>query len=205
MPYGFMKIARTPGVEKIQTELGVDHLWNDYSGERTFDCFTDNEIAYISQRDSFYLATVSETGWPYVQHRGGPRGFLKILDHKTLAFADYVGNRQYFSLGNLSSDNRVSMILMDYPNRRRLKLLGRMNAVALDGEIAPLVTDDGKGLKPQRAMIFKLDAFDWNCPKYITPRYTEEEIDLAFRPFQKRLHELEAENAALRAKLGNGN
>lgn len=203
MPYSFMEIARTPGVEKIQTELGVDHLWRDYSGDRSFDRFTENEIAYISERDSFYLATVSETGWPYVQHRGGPPGFLKVLDDKTLAFADYVGNRQYFSLGNLSTDDRVSMILMDYPHRTRLKLLGRMKAVGLDGEIGTMIADEGKGLKPQRAMIFKLEAFDWNCPKYITPRYTDEEINSAFRPYQERLRDLEAENISLRAKLAD--
>lgn len=202
MAYGFMEMARTPGVEKVQTELGVDHLWRDYAGPRAFDRFTDNEMAFIAARDSFYMATVSESGWPYVQHRGGPCGFMKVVDDKTLAFADYRGNRQYLSLGNLTTDDRVSIILMDYPRRMRLKLLGRMKVVGPATGIADLIVDSGKGLNPERIMVFTLDAFDWNCPKYITPRYTDEEIGVVFGPLQKRLQELEVENADLRARLG---
>lgn len=200
MPYGFMDIARTPGVQKVQAQLGVDHIWQDYAGPRAFDRFTDAEIAYIAERDTFYLATVSQTGWPYVQHRGGPVGFLKILDDRTLAFADYRGNKQYLSLGNLSTDDRASMILMDYPQRRRLKLLGHMTSVAIDDELAERIVDPDLALKPERIMVFKLQAYDWNCPKYITQRYTEEEISAAVKPLQQRLRELEAENAELRAK-----
>jgi uncharacterized protein len=201
MPYGFMDIARTPGVAQVQVELGVDHLWQDYAGPRTFDRFTDNERAHIAERDTFYLATVSETGWPYVQHRGGPRGFLKVVDDQTLAFADYRGNRQYLSLGNLATNDRASIILMDYPHRRRLKLLGHMRAVPVDGPLAALVTDLAKALQPERIMVFTLDAFDWNCPKYITPRYTEAEIAVAVRPLQKRLQQLEQQNADLVERL----
>lgn len=202
MPYGFMEIARTPGVQKVQAVLGVDHIWEDYSGPRAFDRFTDAEVAYIAERDSFYLATGSESGWPYVQHRGGPAGFLKVLDDRTIAFADYRGNKQCLSLGNLSTDDRASMILMDYPRRRRLKLLGHMKAVALDDALADRVIDPIAALKPERIMVFTLAAFDWNCPKYITPRYTEAEVGVAIEPLRERLRELEAENADLRARLG---
>src|ERR1700742_986112 len=114
MSYGFLDIAGTPGVRAAQAAMGSDHLWQDFKGHREFNEFTDDEVAFIAERDSFYMATVSETGWPYVQHRGGPPGFLKVVDEKTLAFADYRGNRQYISLGNLGTDDRAALILMDY-------------------------------------------------------------------------------------------
>jgi predicted pyridoxine 5'-phosphate oxidase superfamily flavin-nucleotide-binding protein len=117
MAYGFMDIAITPSVRAARAEMGADHIWTDFTGDRDFDRFTDLEVAFIGQRDTLYIASVSETGWPYVQHRGGPPGFLKVIDDRTLAFADYLGNRQYISTGNLGANNRVSLILMDYPRR----------------------------------------------------------------------------------------
>ncbi len=205
MPYDYMDIARTPGVEKVQAELGVDHLWRNYRGNRTSDRFTESELAYIAERDTFYMATVSQTGWPYVQHRGGPRGFLKTVDDKTLAFADYSGNRQYLSLGNLATDDRVSLILMDYPRRARLKILGHMQALALDVDpaLTERVTDPAYGAKLERILVVKLQAFDWNCPKYIVPRYTELEINEALAPMRERLDQLATENADLRARLAS--
>ena len=122
MSYGFLDIAITPSVEAAQAQNASAHLWQNFKGDRAFDRFTDNEAAFIAERDSFYMASVSETGWPYVQHRGGPRGFLRMIDDRTLAFADFAGNRQYISLGNLAADARVSLILVDYANRRRLKI-----------------------------------------------------------------------------------
>jgi uncharacterized protein len=122
MPYGFLDIATTPSVKAAQQANDSATLWTDFKAHRTFDRFTENEAAFIAARDSFYIASVSETGWPYVQHRGGPRGFLRVLDDRTLAFADFAGNRQYISLGNLTSDPRVSLILVDYANRQRLKI-----------------------------------------------------------------------------------
>src|SRR6187402_1256865 len=113
MSYGFLDIAVTPSVRAAQAEMGADHLWRDFAGDRASDRFTENEAAFIAARDSFYMATVSETGWPYVQHRGGPPGFLKVLDDRTLGFADFRGNRQYISLGNLAADDRAALILMD--------------------------------------------------------------------------------------------
>src|SRR5580698_7573541 len=110
MPYGFLDIAITPSVKAVQARMGADHVWQDFKGHRELNRFTGDEAAFIAERDSFYMATVSETGWPYVQHRGGPPGFVKILDDKTLAFSDFRGNLQYISLGNIAADDRVSLI-----------------------------------------------------------------------------------------------
>jgi predicted pyridoxine 5'-phosphate oxidase superfamily flavin-nucleotide-binding protein len=132
MTYGFLDIASTPSVRAAQEANGSRELWQRFDDDRASDRFTENEIAFIEARDSFYLASVSESGWPYAQHRGGPTGFLKVLDETTLGFADFRGNRQYISLGNISADDRVALILMDYPNRTRLKILAHMEARELD-------------------------------------------------------------------------
>ncbi|GAB0115164.1 pyridoxamine 5'-phosphate oxidase family protein [Acidisoma sp. C75] len=203
MSYGFLDIAATASVRAAQAAMGSDHLWQDFQGHRQFDRFTPGEAAFIAQRDSFYMATVSETGWPYIQHRGGPPGFLKVVDDKTLAFADYRGNRQYISLGNLGANARAALILMDYANRARLKLLAHVEVVPLDAdpELAALVSAPGYKAKPERILRLHLDAFDWNCPQHITPRFTEAEVAEAVQPLHDRLGALEAENAELRAKL----
>ena len=206
MSYGFLDIATTPSVRAVQAAMGADRVWLDFQGRREFDRFTPRETAFIARRDSFYMATVSETGWPYVQHRGGPAGFLKVVDDRTLAFADYRGNRQYISVGNLAAENRAALILMDHANRARLKIYARVEAVALDADpaLAARVADPGYKAKPERILLLHLEAFDWNCPQHITPRFTEAEIAEALRPLRDRLSALEAENAALRAKLGVG-
>ena len=203
MPYGFLDIASTPAVRAVQAEMGSDRHWQDFPGDRRFDAFTPDEIAFIARRDSFYMATVSETGWPYVQHRGGPAGFLKVVDARTLAFVDYRGNRQYLSVGNLSADDRASLILMDYAGRARLKIFARVEVVALDADpaLAALVADPAYRGKPERILRLHLVAFDWNCPQHITPRFTEAEIAAGVQPLRDRLMALEAENAALRARL----
>jgi predicted pyridoxine 5'-phosphate oxidase superfamily flavin-nucleotide-binding protein len=206
MSYRFLDIAATPSVRAAQAAMGSDRVWQDFPGARDNDRFTPREAAFIAARDSFYLASVSETGWPYVQHRGGPSGFLKLVDERTLAFADYRGNRQYISVGNLAADDRAALILMDYAARTRLKLYVRIEAVALDADpaLAGLVADPGYKGRPERILKLHLAAFDWNCPQHITPRFTEAEIAEAIRPLRERLAVLEAENAALRARLGGG-
>ena len=210
MAYGFLDIAVTPSVLKVQSEMGADHIWQDFQADRTSDRFTENEAAFIAERDSFYMATVSETGWPYMQHRGGPRGFLKLVDDRTLAFGDYRGNRQYISTGNLAADDRVCLFLMDYTHRARLKILAHVETVALDAEpaLTELVTVPGYRGKLERVFRVKLDAFDWNCPQHITPRFTEQEIAEAVQPLRGRLAQLEAEVTELRAAkrdIGAGN
>jgi len=206
MAYGFLDIATTPSVAAAQAANGARAMWEAFDGDRAFDRLGEAEAAFIAQRDSFYMATVSETGWPYVQHRGGPQGFLKVLDDRTLAFADFRGNRQYISLGNAAANDRVALILMDYPNRRRLKIYARIEPrdLAADAGLAGRVALGAYKGRPERAMLLRLEAFDWNCPQHITPRFTPAEINAATEPMRARLAELEAENQALRARLQTG-
>ncbi len=203
MAYKFLDLITTPSVRAAQAANGSRDMWEHFKGHRTFDCFSDNETAFIEARDSFYMATVAENGWPYVQHRGGPPGFLKVLDEKTLGFADFRGNRQYISLGNIAADDRVALILVDYPNRARLKILAHMEARDLAAE--PVLADrlalpDYKG-KPERAFLLHLETFDWNCPQHITPRFTLADIEPAVSSLRSRIAELEAENQRLRAEI----
>lgn len=172
-------------------------------GHREFDRFTANEAAFIAQRESFYIASVSETGWPYVQHRGGPPGFLKMIDDRTLAFADYRGNRQYISTGNLAANDRACLILVDYSRRARLKIFAHAEKLALDADpaLTARVRDEAYGATLERIFRLRLRAFDWNCPQHITPSFTDGEIAQAVLPLQKRIAELEAQNAALRKRL----
>ena len=161
------------------------------------------ETAFLTARDSLYWATTGSTGWPYVQHRGGPKGFVKVIDNQTLALADYRGNKQYISAGNLLTDNRVAIIMVDYPEQTRLKILGRVDV--LEGEPAAewmeRVRSPGYAAVVERVFVIHVEAFDWNCPQHITPRYTAEEIQEAVRPMEERLQALEIENAALRQQL----
>lgn len=204
MAYGFMDVARTPAVRAAQAEMGADHLWSDFHGHREFDRFTDQEAAFIAQQDTLYLASVSETGWPYVQHRGGPPGFLKMLDNQTLAFADYRGNRQYISTGNFKANDRACMILVDYPRRARLKIYVHVETLALDADavLTNRVLDRDYGAKPERIFRLRLQAFDWNCPQHINRRFTEPEIATVVQPLRERVEQLERENASLREQLG---
>jgi predicted pyridoxine 5'-phosphate oxidase superfamily flavin-nucleotide-binding protein len=202
MPYHFLEVAITPNVRLAQAEMGADQIWlGDH--HRESDNFTDSELAFISSRDSFYIASVSETGWPYVQHRGGPNGFLKIVDKKTLAFADYRGNRQYISTGNFAANDRACLFLVDYPRRARLKIYMHVEKLTLDADpaLTDLVFDAGYRAKAERIFRLRLEAFDWNCPQHITPRYTEHEVEKAVAPLRERLAELESENAELRTRL----
>ena len=137
MTYPFLRTLDTPGIRAAREANGVGELWETTDVDRPADRFSPNETAFIAERDSFYLATVSQTGWPYIQHRGGPRGFLRVLDESTLGFADFRGNRQYLTLGNLVDDDRVALFLMDYPRRRRLKILAHMSAHDLKAEARP--------------------------------------------------------------------
>jgi len=203
MSYGFLDIAITPGVRAAQEKMGVADTWRDFKGQRAFDRFTGHEAAFIAERDSFYMATVSDTGWPYVQHRGGPAGFLKVIDARTLAFADYRGNKQYISTGNLASDQRACLFLMDYKHRARLKIYVRIETLDVgdDPGLTARVTDPGYGANIERIFRVHLEAFDWNCPQHITPRFTEAEITEATAPLRAQLARLTEENRALQTRL----
>lgn len=162
-----------------------------------------DEKEYLSERDTFYMASLGETGWPYVQHRGGPKGFLKVIDNRTLAFADFRGNRQYISTGNLMAENRVALILVDYPRQLRLKILGRVEI--FEGEKAKdwlaRVRDPDYKTVTERVYVIRIEAFDWNCQRHITPRFTVEEIRSVLQPIEKQMQELQKENDELRQKL----
>ncbi|EEF61431.1 pyridoxamine 5'-phosphate oxidase-related FMN-binding [Pedosphaera parvula Ellin514] len=165
------------------------------------------ESAFIAERDSFYMATVGQGGWPYVQHRGGPKGFLKVIDERTIAFADFSGNRQFVSAGNLTTDNRVALFLMDYPAQTRLKILGYTDI--FEGEQAAewikRIRDPAYKAVIERVFVIRIEAFDWNCPQHITPRFTAEQIQEAVAPMERRLVELEQQNKALQVALDDLN
>lgn len=180
MPRAFAEIAFTPSVRRVQEQHGSAAAYTKLLSldARRGDALTEREIAFIVERDGFYKATVSETGWPYVQFRGGPRGFLKVLGEKTIAYADFRGNRQYLSVGNLSKNERISLILMDYPNQRRLKIWGRATLID-QGENPELITqlhNESYRARPERAVVISVAAFDWNCPQHIPQRYTLDEF-----------------------------
>ena len=167
------------------------------------DAISDKEAEFIAARDSFYLASVTSEGWPYMQHRGGPAGFLKVLPGNRLGFADYRGNRQHVSTTNLIAEPRVSLFLMDYPNRRRLKILGRARIVSVedDPELVASLMPEGYKALAERAYIIDVVGFDWNCPQHITPRFTEAELAQAIRPLTIELNQLRSEVERLRALL----
>ncbi|MCY1666345.1 pyridoxamine 5'-phosphate oxidase family protein [Rhizobium sp. SL86] len=203
MTYGFMSIALTPSVRAAQAEMGAEELWSDFRGDRAFDRFTANEAAFIAERDSFYMASVSEKGWPYVQHRGGPPGFLKVIDDQTLAFLDYRGNRQYISTGNFKADDRACLILVDYSRRARLKIFAHVETLSLEAnaELKSYLTDAQYRAVPERIFRLRLEAFDWNCPQHILPRYTAHEVSIAAQRLHDDIAALEQENAALRQRI----
>ena len=194
MGHRFAELAFTDRVRTLQEQEGSRASYARFEGgEAHHHRLGPAEAAFLAARDSFYLATVSETGWPYVQHRGGPPGFLKVLGERTIGFADFRGNRQYVSVGNLLGDDRVALILVDYPNRRRLKILGRARAVTME-DAATLGRLDVPGYraKIERGLVIAVEAFDWNCPQHLTPRFTTEEIAGAVALLHARIAELEA-------------
>lgn len=194
MGHKFAELAFTPEVKAAQERNGSRRAYARMeAGEDHHDVLGPSEAGFIAARDSFYLATVSETGWPYIQHRGGPTGFVRVLDDKTIGFADFRGNRQYVSVGNLQNEDRVSLFLMDYPNRARLKILGRARIVdANDKDILQRLSMPEYGAQVERGILISIVAFDWNCPQHITQRLTLAEIEEGTAPLRQRIAELEA-------------
>jgi predicted pyridoxine 5'-phosphate oxidase superfamily flavin-nucleotide-binding protein len=200
MAKGFMDIATTPSVEAAQIANGSREFNAEMAARRVFDRFDEEAVDFIATRDSFYIATVSETGWPYIQHRGGPPGFLKVLDERTLGMADFAGNRQYLTVGNLAASDKAALFLMDYRRRGRMKIFARAEAVdlSLRPDLAARLATRGYRARIERGLLFRLEAYDWNCSQHITPRYSIAEVEQAVAPLRERLQALEAENAALR-------
>jgi ferredoxin-NADP reductase/predicted pyridoxine 5'-phosphate oxidase superfamily flavin-nucleotide-binding protein len=208
MGHRFAEIAFTDSVREVQQQLGSRAGYASLDGGEDFNnLLSEREASFISARDSFYMASVSETGWPYVQHRGGQPGFVRVIDAQTIGFADFSGNRQYVSVGNLRKDDRVSLFFMDYPNRTRLKMLGRVRLVGDDEPelLAQLELDDYRAVV-ERGFVIKIEAFDWNCPQHITPRYTDADIESTVAPLLQELNALKAGGAttATPAVLGDG-
>ena len=191
-------IAFTPAVKTEQERLGSRKAYARMEQKGGWnDTVTDKLADFLAARDSLYLATASADGQPYIQHRGGPPGFIKVLDEKTIAFADFSGNRQYISTGNLSENDRAYIFLMDYPNRRRFKLWGRARIVEDDPALLERLADPDYGAVPERAIVFEIAAWDWNCPQHITPRYSEGELADIVGPLKARIGELESALEAL--------
>ncbi|MDL2337039.1 MAG: pyridoxamine 5'-phosphate oxidase family protein [Pseudomonadota bacterium] len=208
----FSDIAFTPAVRAMQTRMGSRSVYapQDQTRDRR-DALTSDEVDFIEARDGFYQATVSESGWPYVQFRGGPTGFLKVLDAKTVGYADFRGNVQYISVGNLQGNDRVSIILMDYANQRRLKILGRVRLVdaADDPALMSRLELPNYRARVERAFVITVDGYDWNCPQHITPRFTQAEIENAVAPLHAEIAQLkealeDAQAAVAPARLGQG-
>jgi len=191
----FLELAFTGSVLKAQDQYYGSSQPVQSEAER--DALTDDEIQFIQSRDSFYLGTVSESGWPYIQHRGGKTGFLHVIDPVTLAFADFKGNRQMLSTGNIAANDRVCLFLMDYPQRTRLKIPGhaRVDDARQHPElVSRFATPDAQRLV-ERIFFIDVVSFDWNCPKHITPRFTVEQIEEAVLPLKQRIAELERQLA----------
>lgn len=205
MGHQFSKIVFTPAVRVLQEVDGsrASYAKNDV-GEPHHDRLGEREAAFIAMRDSFYMATVTETDWPYIQHRGGPAGFLRVLDEKTIAFADFRGNRQFVSVGNLANNDRVALFLMDYAHQARLKILGHAGVVELkdDPALAAKLALPGYRAKPERAFVITVEAFDWNCPQHISQRFTLAEVEDAVGAMKARIAELEAELEKVKAAPG---
>jgi uncharacterized protein len=205
MAKSFGSLVFTPVVKALQERYGSRQQYarlEQGAGEAPARLGPD-EIEYLAGRDTFYMASIGETGWPYIQHRGGPKGFLKVINDRTIAFADFRGNRQYVSTGNLTTNDRVALILVDYPRQLRLKILG--HAQILEGDAAKdwisKVRDPGYKATVERVFVIHVEAFDWNCQQHITARFTEEEIQEALEPFETRMQKLEDDNKKLREEL----
>ena len=191
----------TPAVQKAQAERGSAKAYERRIAEGFPDKVTPELAQFIALQDTAFLATASADGAPYIQHRGGPKGFIKVIDEKTLGFADYRGNRQYITLANLSENDHAYLFLLDPARRQRIKLWGRARVVEDDAALVERLFDAGYKAKPERAILFTIEAWDVNCSQHIVTRFTESEIEEAFEAVRGKVEELQAENARLRAQL----
>ncbi len=204
MTRAFAEITFTPSVLSTQEQNGSAANYANFldpDADRG-DRIGPVEAEFISHRDGFYQATVSKSGWPYVQFRGGPNGFLKVLDDQTIAYADFRGNRQYLSTGNLADNDRISLILMDYPNRRRLKIWGRAKLVDAKDDVKLIneLREPGYRGLPERAVVITIEALDWNCPQHIPQRMTLEELETYLGPMREEIAQLGMENEELKSR-----
>ncbi|MCB0518439.1 MAG: pyridoxamine 5'-phosphate oxidase family protein [Lewinellaceae bacterium] len=199
----YAKLAFTDAVKALQEANGSRRSYDRVEKTNVTDGLGVNEIAFIEDQDHFFMASFGENGYPYIQHRGGPRGFLKVLDPNTLAFVDFGGNKQYITVGNLQTNPNVSLILVSYPHRARLKIYAKARVVELadNPELFEKIDPADYPHRPERMLLLEVQAFDWNCPQHITPRYTVEDIETAFAPQKQYIEKLEAELRDLKAIL----
>ncbi|HEY8954646.1 pyridoxamine 5'-phosphate oxidase family protein [Chitinophaga sp.] len=199
----YSKLAFTDVIKKIQKKLGSRDTYQRVENRSYVDGLTPIEKEFISQMDSFYLASFGENGFPYIQHRGGPRGFIKVIDEATIGIVDFSGNRQYISVGNISKNAKVSLILLSYPLRARLKIYAEAEIVEINEN--PVLFDQLKPedykFRPERIMLFHIKAYDWNCSQHITPRYTAAEIETILEPKDEYIRQLEQQLTDLRKQL----
>lgn len=203
MAKNFAAIAFTDAVKALQEKYGSRSSYERMEKFNVVDGLSHNEIDFIENRDSFYMSSIGENNFPYIQHRGGPKGFLKVLDKNRIGFIDFSGNKQYITVGNMETNNNVALFLMDYPAKARLKIFAKTEIVGLKDNselLATLDLDDYK-FRAERMMVFHIEAFDWNCPQHITPRFTADEIQIALQPHLEYTEKLEEENRKLTAKL----
>jgi predicted pyridoxine 5'-phosphate oxidase superfamily flavin-nucleotide-binding protein len=202
MPERVSDIAFTASIKAEQARRGSREKLEKMAGKRDWrDTVTEDLAAFIAERDSFYLATASAAGQPYIQHRGGPKGFLHVIDEKTLGFADFAGNRHYVTLGNLAENDRAHIFLMDYAGRQRVKLWGTAKVVEDGADLLARLAPEGYKARPERVILFTITAIDINCPQHIVQRFDEATVRLATEKLAARVAELEAENKALRREL----
>ncbi|MEP2936085.1 MAG: pyridoxamine 5'-phosphate oxidase family protein [Gilvibacter sp.] len=203
MARNYAEIAFTDAVKKLQEKHGSRSGYDRMEKNQVVDGLTINEVMFIRDRDSFYLASTGSTGYPYIQHRGGPKGFLKVLDTKRIGFIDFTGNKQYVSVGNIATNTKVSLIMVDYPRRARLKIYAKAKVVFLEEDpvlLDQLVLDEYK-FKPERMIVFTIEAFDWNCPQHIIPRYTIDQINDVLASQKDYMTKLEAQVQTLQNKI----
>jgi predicted pyridoxine 5'-phosphate oxidase superfamily flavin-nucleotide-binding protein len=196
-------IVFTPAARRAQAERGSATRYDERASAGFPNTVTPELAAFIAEQDTAFLGTASADGAPYIQHRGGPKGFIKVLDERTLGFADYRGNRQYITLGNLSENDRAYLFLIDFSRRQRIKLWGRARVVENDGALVEKLFDPGYKARPERVILFTIEAWDVNCSQHITARLTADEVEGLLGTVEQRIAALQAENARLRGLLGD--
>ena len=199
----YSELAFTDAIKNLQDRLGSRLSYERMEKVSFVDGLTDHETEYIAQIDSFYLASIGENGYPYIQHRGGPKGFIRVIDKETIGIVDFVGNRQYISAGNISKNAKVSLILLSYPLKTRLKIYAEAEIIELteDSSLYDFLRPKEYKFKPERIMLFKVKAYDWNCPQHIHPKYSIEEVQEILAPQQQYIQQLEDELKTLKEKL----
>lgn len=203
MAKNFAEIAFTDAVKELQEQHGSRKGYERMEKFNVIEGLSENEVGFIEDRDSFFLASIGEKNFPYIQHRGGPKGFVKVIDKQTIGFIDFSGNKQYISVGNFATNKNVALIMMDYPARARLKIFAKAEIVELNDNPELLASLDLGEYKyrPERMVLFHIEAYDWNCPQHIVPRFTVDEIQNVLKPELAKIEMLQLENKKLKEKL----